>query len=569
MTELNKSIIIGEEIKHAVYGNGKKNDIVFIKKNIHKADGIVEPVVEYIENYQRPFWISKPNFRKYSQKKESEHISKLKEYSCRQRDLPFSIGKALGRVSQQNQLKMVCRSPYVYGADVTPPVLIKHANKKLYPNCVSATSLAVLDIETDTVKGTGDIISVALSFKDRAIVTATEDWIGSHPDIKTDFYKALEDNLGDILHGHNNDDGKWVEGRHTKVEVYIGKTPADCILKVIEKAHEWKPDVIGIWNINFDIPKIVTALEDEGFDLGELLSDKIVPAEYRYAKYKKGSTQKVTATGKITSKHPAECWHTVQSLSSFQFLDLMATYCLIRIAKGKSPSYALDYILNKHLGKRKLKFDAVKNLENTLQWHIQMQTHYKAEYMVYNLFDCIGCELLDESTKDISFVLPTLNGISEYSTFSSQPRRTCDNLHFFYQENENEIFGTTSDNMEEELSKYVYNLKDWVVTLDAHQIVDNGIPVFFEIPGLNSYIRIELYDLDCVSTYPTTEIVANISKATTFMELCKIKGLDEITQRSIGINLTGGAVNALEIAHHAYGFPLLDEMLDDFMLHAA
>lgn len=553
MTNLETKTIIGEEIKHAVYGTGNKNDIVFIKKNIHTDKGL-EPTVEFIENYKRPFWISKPNFRKYKQKKESESLSKLKEFNCRQMDLPFAISKALGRFSPQNRLRVVCQSPYVYGADVTPPVLIKHANKKQYPNCVSANTLAVLDIETDTVKGTGEIISVALSFKDKAIVTATKDWIGDIVDIKEQFYAKLEENLGDTI-----------KARNTNVEVYIGTSPADCIVEVIKRAHEWKPDVIGIWNINFDIPKIIEALEIEGFDLGDLLSDPIVPAEFRKAKYNKGSTQKVTATGKVTSKHPAECWHTVQSLSSFQFLDLMATYCLIRIAKGKSPSYALDYILNKHLGKRKLKFDAVKSLENTLQWHIQMQTHYKPEYMVYNLFDCIGCELLDEAIKDIAFILPTLNGISEYATFSSQPRRTCDNLHFFYLESENEVFGTTSDNMEEELSKYVYNLKDWVVTLDAHQIVDNGIPVFMEVPELRSYIRIELYDLDCVSTYPTTEIVANISKATTFMELCKIKGLDEITQRSIGINLTGGPTNALEIAHHAFGFPLVDELLDDFL----
>lgn len=553
MSEQNALTVVGTETKHVVYGNGEQNDIVFIKENIHFSDGSYKPNVRFIENYKRPFWVAQPNFRKYTQKKEGEDLKKLKEFNCRQRDLVYSIGKAIGRPGFKGSLKQVCESPYVYGADVTPPVLLKYENRKQYPNLASATSLAVLDIETDVVHGTNDINSVALTFKDRAIITATAKFVDTHHEVQSDFFKCLDEQLGDLI-----------RKRNLKVEFVVCPTPGACVAKVMERAHEWRPDIIGIWNIDFDMPRCIKALERDGYDVGDVFTDPSVPTEYRKAKYHEGQKQKMTAEGKIMSKHPAECWHTVKCLASFQFIDLMSTYCLIRIAKGKSPSYALDYILKKHLGIRKLKFAAVANLENTLQWHIQMQSKYKMEYLVYNLFDCIGCELLDERIKDIAFTLPTLNGISEYVTFSSQPRRTCDNLHFEYIEKHNQVFGTTASSMEDELNKFVINMENHIVTLPAHQIVNNGIPVFIELPELRSFIRIELYDLDCVSTYPTTEIVANISKATTFMELCKVQGISETTMRAIGVNLTGGAVNALEVCHDVYGFPLIDTLLDDY-----
>lgn len=56
----------------------------------------------------------------------------------------------------------------------------------------------------------------------------------------------------------------------------------------------------------------------------------------------------------------------------------------------------------------------------------------------------------------------------------------------------------------------------------------------------------------------------NISRSTTVMELSQIEGIDEQTQRAIGVNLTGGYVNAVEICCTLYKAPTLDTLLRDF-----
>lgn len=71
--------------------------------------------------------------------------------------------------------------------------------------------------------------------------------------------------------------------------------------------------------------------------------------------------------------------------------------------------------------------------------------------------------------------------------------------------------------------------------------------------------------LDVSSSYPNTEDFCNISKETTWRELCKIRNIPEDVQRAAGINLTGGVTNAVEIAVSLFGVPTFDTLLDDFM----
>lgn len=79
---------------------------------------------------------------------------------------------------------------------------------------------------------------------------------------------------------------------------------------------------------------------------------------------------------------------------------------------------------------------------------------------------------------------------------------------------------------------------------------------------LTTYLKISL---DIVSTYPNVQTILNISKETTVRELCRIKGKSEYAQRMAGINLTGGHVNAVEIACSILDAPTFDTLLEDFM----
>lgn len=68
--------------------------------------------------------------------------------------------------------------------------------------------------------------------------------------------------------------------------------------------------------------------------------------------------------------------------------------------------------------------------------------------------------------------------------------------------------------------------------------------------------------LDVKSAYPYTEIFLNISKATTILELCKIEGVTEEDRRIVGLNVTGGNVNATEFCMRILGAPSFEEIVD-------
>ena len=61
----------------------------------------------------------------------------------------------------------------------------------------------------------------------------------------------------------------------------------------------------------------------------------------------------------------------------------------------------------------------------------------------------------------------------------------------------------------------------------------------------------------------------NISKATTHRELISIDGVSDYTRRMQGINLSGGATNAVEITSTLFSMPTLNEMLNQFMVDEA
>lgn len=70
--------------------------------------------------------------------------------------------------------------------------------------------------------------------------------------------------------------------------------------------------------------------------------------------------------------------------------------------------------------------------------------------------------------------------------------------------------------------------------------------------------------IDIEGTYPTNEDVCNIAKETTVRELSAIEGLPESKRREVGINISGGPVNAIEICVEVLDMPTPIEWLDIF-----
>lgn len=557
------------ECQNAMYFKSKVNygdDIVLVKEKQHHPDGSIIPYLRVIKNFQKPIYIHKPAYRTYQDKRVWGKKSEMDIYYSTEAKLGDTIKRALGlSLNRYMPMREICRSPYVYGTDISSTSIIKKRYKDKYPDAISDATVAVLDIETNVMSPQQEIIAITLSFGEKAILATTKDFLGSTPDPVRRFFEKLDELLPEIRKPYEyktylDKKGKEVKerlNRNCNVEFVIAETPALAVMEVFKRAHQWKPDFITGWNLmGFDIPRIVDCLMNEGYQPEDVFSDPSIPREYREYKYHKGATQKKTSSGKMTPLAGYEQWHWVSVPASFFFIDAMCTFFSIRRGSGLEENYKLDTILNKYIGRGKVGIPEADHLDGVNK-HKFMQTRYKLEYLVYNLFDCVGVEMLDEKTKDLSKVFSVLAGVSDFGNFNSNPTRLCDALSFYVQEDKefDGVLGTVSDQMSSELDEKVPSLSGWIVALATERLIEAGLKNVIEIPDLVTKFRAQSADIDISSSYPNGEITMNISKDTTVHELTMIEGLTTDEQRVIGLNMLGGKTNSLEFATKVYKLP--------------
>lgn len=481
LSDVKPEDILGYESRHATYVRApdKMSDLHVVKEYVHLKDGTTIPNIRCIKNYKRPYWVTREGFRNHEDKKEYELESKLQKFEVPQFKLLDSISNTLtGMPKARGSFKQLAKSPYLYGCDISSTALLRKEYKVKYPTCLSPkATVAVLDIETDVVRGSSEIILITLSFKERIITAINSTFIPRSSDPIANSEIIIEEVLGDKL-----------KERGAKVNLVVCDTAAECVKEIFKAAHEWMPDFITVWNINYDLPVIINTLKEASVNLADVFSDPRVPDEFKYFEYIEGKKKKITQAGDESSLHWADRWHTVECPSSFYFLDAACVYKRVRIAKGMEPSYSLDAILNKHIGIGKLSVKEAEHLDG-LAWHIEMQKKYPFHYVAYNIFDCVGLEMLDEKTGDICSTFSILCGDSDYATFASNPRRIVDDMHFFYREF-NAVIGTTGSDLKTEEDEYVVGLNDWIATLPAHLMGNEGLHVIKELPDVQSKILI-------------------------------------------------------------------------------
>lgn len=472
-----KEEILGYECRFVTFCQNRRSDrdLHVVKEIIHTKDGRQIPNIRKIYDYKRPFWIATKSNRKYTQNKEWEDIEKLKKFETTQSRLGIAISRALGKPGFSGDIRKLYNDPYLYGADILSTALIKERYMRSFPDLTTPFSVACFDTEKDMKNGTDQINMATISFKDRVYTAVDKSFFEGHSNVIDRLHKAMDKYLSE-----------YVTKRKINWQVELVDSDTDVIIHCMNKMHEWKPDFMAIWNINFDVPLMEKSLRDKGIDPADVFSDPSVEKEFRFFRYKQGPNKKVTDSGKVMPLKPAEQWHTLYTPSSAYFIDAMCVYQKLRIANGSESSYALDAILNKELGIRKLKFKEAEHLQKA-DWHIFMQTNYPFEYVIYNVFDCISMEELDEKTNDLQFSLPLFSGYSDFANFKSQPRRLADKLHFFCLER-NKVIGVTSENLKTELDQKTIPLTDLIVTLPAELRTNNGLQCILENPNMRTSI---------------------------------------------------------------------------------
>jgi hypothetical protein len=545
------------ECRFAMYSKsntGNETDIHFIKEQIHNLneDGTstVTPNTRIIYNYKRDFWVANKGAQDHQDKKEWIDLNDAQAFKSTQTHLLRSAAAALGKPWFKGSLRDLQESPYLYGTDITSTAIIKQSYKNKW-NVTTPYTNAVFDTETDVLHGTGQIMMATVSMKKTVITAVQEKFVRGHADAINKIHKLAEKYIGDVI-----------EKRGIKLEIVVVADEISVVKTTINKAHELKPDFLSVWSLSFDIGKVIDACARVNITPASVLSDPSVPNEYKYFKYKEGPAKRITASGVVMSFKPAARWHSVFCPASFHWIDAMSAYKYVRSGNAEEPSYSLDAILTKELNITKLKFKEADKYKG-LAWHEFMQSNYPLEYIVYNIFDCVSMEMLDEKTLDLQLQLPMFSGCSDFTDFKSQPKRAADAFHHFCLAN-GKVMGTTSGDMVEEFDSETISGKGHIVMLDASLVADNGLCIIEENPNLRTNIRVAVADLDIVGAYPANGICLNVSKETTKRELIKISGVDETTKRMASLNMSSGFTNAVDICCTLYNLPTFDKMLQAF-----
>lgn len=482
----NPKEIIGREcvfVTHLEAMQDVREDTHIVKEILHYKDGTYERKLRLIKNFKRPFWITKQHYQNHQQKKESEELERLNEYTATQSNLGREVATRLGgRYIGKTTLRDVSASPYVYGIDVDSKTMIKHQYQTKYPGFTTPYTVAALDIETNV--DTDEIMIISLTMYDK---------------IHTVILKKALDNLKDIESRLEYLFKKYVpETDMTKnitVKYEICDTELDLVTKIIAKAHEWQPDFVAIWNITFDMNHMLNVCKKFGADPATIFSDPKLPKEFRHFKFKPGSTSKLTESGKYTPINIEQQWHVVTASSSFYWIDAMSAHRYVRVGGKSVPGgYSLDNILKFELGSnfQKLKFPSEDTAHiKGVDWHKYMLKNKTLEYIIYNQWDVMSMIELDRKTKDLEANIGTLSVMSSFDIFNSGPKRIVDSLHFFYLEN-GRVLGCKTKTVD---SDKVLGLDNWIAILPSYAIRDHGIDMFQE-SGLSTNIRGLTYDAD-------------------------------------------------------------------------
>ena len=545
MATLSDGIIECKHVTH-VPATEYRPDIHIVKEVIHGVDGDI-PNIKIIKNYKRPFWITKKPHRNNVDKKEWESIKKLTQYDVTESELYEKARQALEipKQSKQNQLmRMVNSSPYIYGTKVSSSTLIFQKYKDFHPSVTPYTT-CMFDTETLSVPGDfGEIMIAQAAIGNECKLICLRSWIGEG-EHHTELMRWVDKYLRERLPPNYHIDFEIVDDLLVLVKTVFGWI------------HQRKPDILAIWNQLFDIERILETCEKYQIKPEDVFSDPALPEALRYFTIIRGQTVKRKHDGSEQPIPLAEQWHQVKTTSSFIIVDAMCVYRRLRLSQQMKKT-KLDIVLKNELGLGKLMFKDnpevdTELFEDGLEWHMIMREKYKYAYLCYSIWDVAGMQALDAKTKDLSMSFPVYMGITDWEHARSNPRKILDGMHFYTLKHQH-VLGVASP-VEQEFT--TLGMKNWILLLDSDNVRPENTGYIIEDPSIHTTIRLINADTDSVSAYPSAGIATNSCKQTTYAEISQTPpNMDSMLYRYENMNVVSGAANSLEYCFQMFNFPL-------------
>ena len=452
--------------------------------------------MKIIENPVINVWVTNPQFRVYSEKREWSKKTELDEYTTRYFDRAECLWNALNMEpgSRYRRLPFVnlnqqLSNPFVYGADIDFGVRMKWRFQKLNGFRKPMTyNVGSLDIETD-VNGTNQIILITFINGDgKTYVGILKEFYGYHT------IKEAEDlwnsKVKEEFRSKLNKKALAAYDKANPLELHmqILDTELDLIKWIFDRIHECRPDFITIWNMGYDIPYILDRLQFRGVDPKDIICSPDVPPKFRVCWYKKDKGKK--------GDHITDHWDVFHCTDYTKYIDAMCMYGRLRKAKAREPSYQLNAIAGKELGAGKLEFGEEGEDIND---HYTMQAKKKVKYTVYNIVDVLllrAMELKNNDTRTMNLLI----GDSLIDDFSRQSIQ-LKNTFYTYLDALGGVPGSIGDTLEKPWDKYLTNKGGQVLSPDRTR--GTGVSILVE-SDMISFVHKLVCDIDVSSTTSAT-----------------------------------------------------------------
>jgi len=410
----------GEYIgKRTLTANGCPDSDAYVAILKSLVDGHTE--IKIIDNPEVPIYITKPQFRNNTSKKELEEKSHLDMYRTPYKDIPTTIWKATNNTIGSGvgygsrpayrsapsfvQPRKMLSNPFVYGADIDMGVHVKLAYNKVNGGRLPLDyNVGFFDIETD-VNGTNQIILITFMNGDgQTYVGILKEFYLNHT--VAEAQKLWEQKVEPELRSKLTNKAKkaYEKSGGIHINFQICDDEVALIKWIFSKIHYHKPDFIGIWNMSYDIPYILKRLEFRGIDPKQIFCSPDVPWKYRFCKYKDDP-------GK-PGGHLVDRWPWFCCTAYTRWIDSLMLYGRLRKAKPREPSYKLGDIGGKEIGTGKLEFGEGKG-------HSEMQRFHQVKYTVYNVVDVLLMWIMELKNHDVRSMMQLI-GVSTLDCFAHQ-----------------------------------------------------------------------------------------------------------------------------------------------------
>ena len=535
---------------HSCYVRKDDSDALVIKTSNYDDSGNIIGKLEVIQNPKRSYWLTKPRYRTHSFKKECARMDELDRYTVYNKDMVKDIYKNLYGKYPHGYLRLreLCDSPYIYGADVDISTLVKQRYTELYGETEPIPyTVGFLDIETSMISTDEDIILITVTHQNHVYTAIHRSYLYENVDPAKPNAPRVKATIESVDRVVQSTLAEHIKKYDLHISYFIGDNEVELITWIYQQVHKHKTDFVGIWNMDFDMPKILQALGKANVDPADILCPKEVPSQYRYVKYHQDARANV--------QHFTERWHWLYCTGYTQMTDSQNLYSRLRKVKGHKESYALNVILQEECKLNKLSLGPEGS-------HYVMQRDRFVDYIAYNIFDAVGLYIMELQNSDHQ-TMGILAGISPLDQFAYQTK-LLSNMFYTYCLKNNRVPASVGAHMTNEYTDLILKAKGGTV-LNPERSINTGANAILERPNYETMLTPHVFDLDFSAQYPNAGMAGNISIETKQSSIIGIDGdTDPDKISDLCSNLLSPKENGVYLGKTYFNLPGYREMDEIF-----